>query len=190
MQHGNQENHGRGFGAQSPSWEASGRSTSHHSTSHLLTQGWVAISSRGSVATWISVPTCVRFDFVGMACRVRLLTCINPVFGTMPNRVPLNDKLGLKSIVISVPIFGKLLLLIVTQMLSIVITSRTHRPSCTRFSNYGKVWTRAFAVLIFHTNRLTDFGNCCLIYYICTEYVLKFCSEDFLSFGTPLWRKQ
>jgi hypothetical protein len=26
-----------------------------------------------------------------------LLTCINPVFGTMPNRVPLNDKLGLKT---------------------------------------------------------------------------------------------
>ena len=51
-------------------------------------------------------------------------------------------------------------------MLLIVITSRTHRPSCTRFSNYGKVWTRAFAVLIFHTNRLTDFGNCCLIVYI------------------------
>ena len=26
-----------------------------------------------------------------------MLTCINPVFGTMPNRVPLNDKLGLKT---------------------------------------------------------------------------------------------
>ena len=51
-------------------------------------------------------------------------------------------------------------------MLLIVITSRTHRPSCTRFSNYGTVWSRAFAVLIFHTNRLTDFGNCCLIVYI------------------------
>ena len=54
----------------------------------------------------------------------------------------------------------------IPHMFLIVITSMTHRPSCTRFSNYGKVWSRAFAVLIFHIIRLTYFGNCCLIYYI------------------------
>ena len=53
----------------------------------------VEVLSRGFLCERVCVLTFLEWPAVWS----RLLTCINPVFGTMPNRVPLNEKLRPKT---------------------------------------------------------------------------------------------